>query len=71
MLDARSKRGIIIGICIAVLIIAAIVLAIVKINWIKKTFGLGCCCDDFDDDYFLDDDLDENGCVYTSEKDFI
>lgn len=67
-IEASGRRGIIIGMCVAVLIIAAVIIAIVKIQWIKRNF---CACDinDFDDDYYLDDD--EDGCMYTSETDFV
>jgi len=69
-LEASSRRGMIVGMCVAVLLIAAIVITVVKINWLKKCFGCGCGLDDFDDDYYLDaDDLDESCCSY--EKDFI
>jgi len=72
MLDASNRRGIIIGVCVTVAIILAVALAIVKIKWLKKTFCCGCELDDFDDEYYLDeDDLDENGCAYTGDKDFV
>ena len=67
-LQASNRRGVIIGICIAVLIIVAVVVVVAKINWLKKTFG--CCdCDDFDEYHLDDDDLDESG--YANDKDFV
>jgi len=71
-IQASGKRGMIIGMCVSILIIVAVIIAIVKIDWLKKTFGRGgCCCDDYDDDdFYIDaDDMDENGCAYTSESD--
>jgi flagellar basal body-associated protein FliL len=69
-LQASKRRGIIIGIIITILVIVALVAIIAtKIYLFKK---LGCFCCDCDDDYYFDsDDLDENGCAYTSEKDFV
>jgi len=70
-----GRRGIIIGICIAVLVIIAIATVVVlKICWLKKNgcFCCNCDCDDYGDEYYVDsDELDENGCAYTSEKDFV
>ncbi|MCL1884187.1 MAG: hypothetical protein FWF81_10625 [Defluviitaleaceae bacterium] len=67
-LQASGRRGVIIGICVTLAIIVAIILTIMKIRWLKKHFG--CCgCDDFDDDFYIDeDDIAEEG--YASEKDF-
>jgi hypothetical protein len=74
-LQASGTRGMIIGICIAVLIIAAIVIAVVKICMLKRNYCCDCEMDEFDEDYYLDpdeiEDIDENGCAYTSEKDFV
>jgi hypothetical protein len=71
-IQASGRRGIIIGICIALLVIAAVVITVIKINWLKKTFGNCCDCGDFDDDFYIDeDDIDEDGCCYTSEKNFV
>lgn len=69
-LQGSGRCGILFGMCIAALIIFVVILAIVKISWLKRH----CCCnmDEFDDDCYLDaNDLDENGCAYTSEKDFV
>ena len=69
-IQSSGKRGMIIGMCVAILIIVAVVIAIIKIDWLKKTFGRDCCCDDYDDDFYIDtDEMDENGCAYTSERD--
>lgn len=71
-IQSSGRRGMVVGMCIAILLIVAVVITVIKIRWIKKI--LSCCCnhDEFDDDYYLDtDDLDENGCAYTSEKDFV
>jgi hypothetical protein len=68
-LNASGKRGMIIGMCVAIIIIVAVIIAIVKIKWVKK--NLGYDMGEFDEDYYLDeDDIDENGCCYTDEKDF-
>ncbi|MDR0272209.1 MAG: hypothetical protein LBI27_02700 [Clostridiales bacterium] len=65
-IQASGRRGMIIGICIGVLLIAVIILAVVKIVWMKKN----CCCecDGFDDDYYIDDEDDES---FANEKDFV
>ena len=71
-IQSSGKRGMVIGMCVAVLIIAVVIIAVVKINWLKSLFNGGCCCDDDydDDDFFIDlDEMDENGCAYTSEND--
>ncbi|MCL2223487.1 MAG: hypothetical protein FWB96_00805 [Defluviitaleaceae bacterium] len=72
-LEASGRRGVIVGVCIAVLIIFAVIaLVVVKLCLLKKLCGCDCCLDEFEDDYYLDsDDPDENGCAYTSEKDFV
>ncbi|MCL1842664.1 MAG: hypothetical protein FWF79_02515 [Defluviitaleaceae bacterium] len=70
-IQASGRRGVIIGLLIALAIIAAVVITIIKVNWIKKNFGCGCDMGEFDEDYYLDaDDLDEHGCAYAGEKDF-
>jgi len=70
-IQASGQRGVIIGIVIAILFITAVVLAILKIHWLKKTFGcLHCDLDELGDD-FVDVDCDDDGCCYTSEKDFV
>ena len=69
LVQANGRRGMIIGICIGVLIILAIIIAIVKIVWLKKYFCECDCCGDYDDDFYIEDD-DEDDCTYTSEKDF-
>ena len=72
---AYEKRGIVIGILIALAIVAVIAIGIVKYLWLKKQFdGL---CYDLDDLYDDEDDLCEegcdcgehDGCCVTSEKD--
>jgi len=72
-IQASGKKGIIIGLLIAGLIILAVVGTIVKIYLIKKHFGcLNCDMDDFDDCCCGKDDCDcdEDGCCYTEDKDF-
>jgi hypothetical protein len=70
-LNESGRRGMIIGMCVAILIIVAVIIAIVKIKWVKRTFN-GYDMGDLDEDYYLDeDDIDENGCCYTNEKDFV
>jgi hypothetical protein len=70
-----EKRGIIIGLIIALVIIAITTIAIVKYLWLKKQFdGLCYDLDDlYDDEDFCDEDCDcdeqEEGCCVTSEKD--
>ena len=67
MAQESGRRGMIIGICIGVLVLLAIILAVVKIVWLKKQFCDCGCCDDCDEDFYIDEDDD---CAYTSDKDF-
>jgi len=69
-LQASGRRGIIIGMCVAILIIAAVVITILKINWLKKNFGCCCDCDYEDDDFYIDEDDLHEDSFYASEKDF-
>jgi len=77
-LQASNKQGLIIGISIGVLVCLVIVAVIVKFFWLKKKFDyLHYDLDDLDDldGEFEDEndlcDCDENGCSYTSDKDFV
>jgi hypothetical protein len=48
------------------------VLTVLKVRWLKENFScLECDMDELDDDFMDDEDCDENGCCYTSEKDFV
>ncbi|MCL2199587.1 MAG: hypothetical protein FWB80_11750 [Defluviitaleaceae bacterium] len=72
-IQASGRRGMIVGIVIGVLVIIAIALVVVKICMLKRNYCCECDMeDDFDEDFYIDgdDEIDENGCVYTSEKDF-
>ena len=69
-LQASNKRGIITGLVIAAVLLTLIVVAIIKLQWIKEK--LGCCgdCDiDLDDEFDLD--FDDDDALYTSEVDFV
>jgi len=67
-IQASGRRGVVVGLIIAGLIILAVILTIVKIRLLKKHFGcFHCDMDDMDDTI----DCDEDGCCYTSEKDFV
>ena len=69
-LQASKHRGLIIGLTIGVLVCLMIVGAIIKICWLKKKFG----CLHYEIDGEFSEDLcecDENGCSYTSDKDFV
>jgi len=69
-----EKRGLIIGVAIGVLICLIAVAAIIKFCWLKKKFEcLHYDLDDLDCEFDHDEDCncDENGCSYTSEKDFV
>ena len=73
-LQASNKRGLIIGLTIGAVICLIVAAVIVKVHWLKKKFDcLHCDLDDMD--YELKDadacDCDENGCSYTSDKDFV
>ena len=71
----QSKhRGLMIGLGIGVVVCLLIVAAVIKICWLKKKFEcLHYDLDDLDGDFEEADgcDCDENGCSYTSEKDFV
>ena len=72
-LQACDKKGL--AVCLTVSILACLVIVgiIVKICCLKKKFEcLEDCCNydcEFEDDEVCD--CDENGCSYTSEKDFV
>ena len=68
-LQASNKKGIITGLIIAAVVLTLIVLAIVKMQWLKKQFGCMECDMDLDDDFDLD--FEEDGSVFTSETDFV
>ncbi|MCL2605280.1 MAG: hypothetical protein FWD90_12440 [Defluviitaleaceae bacterium] len=70
----HEKRGIVIGLLIALVIIALTTIAIVKYLWLKKQFDNLCYdLDDlYDDEDFCDEECcvgDEEGCCVTGEKD--
>jgi len=70
-LQASEYRGVIIGLGIAALVILIVIGTIVKVRLLKKSFEcLHCDMDELGED-FVDEDCDENGCAYTSEKDFV
>ena len=69
-----KHRGLMIGLAIGIIVCLIVVGLIIKICWLKKKFE--CLHYDLDDlDCELDEtedcDCDENGCSYTSEKDFV
>jgi nitrogen fixation-related uncharacterized protein len=71
-----EKRGIIIGLLIALAIVAVTTIAIVKYLWLKKQFdGLCYDLDDlYDDEDFCEEECTcekeaDEGCCVTSEKD--
>ncbi|MCL2377894.1 MAG: hypothetical protein FWC77_02095 [Defluviitaleaceae bacterium] len=69
-----KKRGLIIGVGAGILICLVVVAAIVKFCWLKKKFEcLHYDLDDMDCEFDDEDDCDcgDNGCSYTSEKDFV
>ena len=77
-IQASERRGIILGLVIAVTVLAITTIAIVKYRWIKnKMECLHYDLDDLDDDFDDDDDdddehcCDENGCCIASDKDFV
>jgi len=72
-LQASNKKGLIVGLSIGVLV-ALVMLCVLKCCRNKKMEFLHYDLDELDD---LDDlhdedcDCDENGCNYTSDKDFV
>ena len=68
-MQEANRRDLLIVLGIVVAIIAITILVIVKVKALKG--GLGCEDCDFDDFDDIDGDVDENGCAYTSEKDFV
>ena len=73
-LQASNNRGLIIGVSIGILICLVAVAIIVKCCCLKKKFDcLHYDLDDLDEEFEDDccEDCDENGCSYTSDKDFV
>ena len=72
--QAYEKRGIVIGLLIALTVVVIVTVCIVKYLWLKKQFD--CLHYDLDDFYDEDEDFDEDepccedGCCTASEKDF-
>jgi len=73
-----KKRGLIIGIAIGVFVCLIAIAAVIKFVWLKKKFEcLHYDLDGLDDmecefaDLDGECDCDENGCSYTSDKDFV
>jgi hypothetical protein len=61
--EAGKGKGIAIGILIAIGIIAIIVIAVLKIQWLKKHMDCHDCCeDDFDDFICEDENCECNEC---------
>ena len=71
-IDESGRRGVIIGLAIAALVVATVVITILKVRCLKKQFGcLHCDVDELGDDFVDADGCDENGCCYTNENDFV
>jgi len=70
-LNASNRKGIILGLTIAAVVVLVVAAVIIKIRWVKNHCCMGCDHDDFGDDFLDEEDMDENGCCYTSEKDFV
>jgi len=68
--QSYEKRGIVIGMLIALGVIALVTIAIVKYLWLKKQFdGLCYDLDDlYDDEDFLEDEEEETPCCDESCK---
>ena len=69
-----EKRGIVIGILIALVVVIIVTVCIIKYFWLKKQFdSLNYDLDDFydeDDDDEDDEKCCEDGCCTANEKDF-
>ena len=65
-IQASGRRGIIIGLAVAALICLLVAVCIIKCRWLKKHFG--CWSGDLLD---INDGGDDEGCCYTSDKDFV
>lgn len=71
-LQASNKRGLIVGVTIGVVVCLVVIGVLLKCCWLKKKFDcLHYDLDDLDDEFECDEDCDENGCSYTSDKDFV
>ena len=71
-INDSERRGLILGLTIAAALILITVGIIIKVRLLKKHLGcLHCDVDDLGDEFADEDDCDENGCCYTSEKDFV
>jgi hypothetical protein len=69
--QSYEKRGIIIGVCIALAVVGIIAIGIIKYLWLKKQFdGLCYDLDDlYDESDFDDDECCEDGyCVLNEEE---
>jgi len=66
-IEASGKKGIVIGLAIAAVILLVVVAIVVKTRWIKKQFGcLHCDVDELNDEF-----CDDEECCYGTEKDFV
>ena len=70
-IQASGTRGIIIGLAVAALVCLVVAVVIIKSRWIRNCmrnhfgrFGKGDLLD-------LNDGGDDEGCCYTSDKDFV
>ena len=61
---ASGRRGVIIGLSIAALVCLIVAVIIIKARWLRRHFG---CCGA---DYSVSEG-EEEGCCYTSDKDFV
>jgi hypothetical protein len=75
LLDTK-KRGIILGVSIALLVVLVTAIAALKIYWLKKYYAsLKCDVEVLDAEEFnfeatdVVNERDENGCTYTNESD--
>jgi len=68
---AYEKRGIVIGIVIALVVVTLVTIGIVKYLWLKKQFdGLAYDLDDLYDDEDFDEDEDccDDGCCSAKDQ---
>ena len=67
-LQASGRKGVILGLAIAALVILIVAVVLIKARWLKKKMDrLHYDFDELSDDF--DDDCDE--CAMANEKDFV
>ena len=70
-IQASGRRGIIVGLAVAALVCLIVAVVIIKSRWIKNCMRNNLACFGGSDLLDINDGGDDEGCCYTSEKDFV